>query len=53
MSSVRLDIAYNGAGFAGWATQPGARTVQDELESALEEMANWLGLESVARSSEP
>jgi tRNA pseudouridine38-40 synthase len=36
VSSVRLDIAYNGAGFAGWATQPGARTVQDELEAALE-----------------
>lgn len=36
MSSVRLDIAYNGTGFAGWATQPGARTVQDELEAALE-----------------
>lgn len=33
---MRLDIAYNGAGFAGWATQPGARTVQGELESALE-----------------
>jgi tRNA pseudouridine38-40 synthase len=36
VSSVRLDIAYNGAGFAGWATQPDARTVQDELEAALE-----------------
>jgi tRNA pseudouridine38-40 synthase len=34
--SVRLDIAYNGAGFAGWAVQPGARTVQGELEAALE-----------------
>jgi tRNA pseudouridine38-40 synthase len=34
--SVRLDIAYNGAGFAGWAAQPGARTVQGELEAALE-----------------
>jgi tRNA pseudouridine38-40 synthase len=36
VSSVRLDIAYNGAGFAGWAAQPGARTVQGELEAALE-----------------
>jgi tRNA pseudouridine38-40 synthase len=34
--SVRLDIAYNGAGFAGGAAQPGARTVQGELEAALE-----------------
>jgi tRNA pseudouridine38-40 synthase len=33
---VRLDIAYNGAGFAGWAAQPGLRTVQRELEGALE-----------------
>jgi tRNA pseudouridine38-40 synthase len=32
---VRLDLAYNGAGFAGWAAQPGARTVQGELETAL------------------
>jgi tRNA pseudouridine38-40 synthase len=36
--SVRLDIAYHGAGFAGWATQPGLRTVQGELESALEQI---------------
>jgi tRNA pseudouridine38-40 synthase len=36
MPTVRLDIAYNGAGFAGWAAQPGLRTVQQELEGALE-----------------
>jgi tRNA pseudouridine38-40 synthase len=35
---VRLEIAYNGAGFAGWAAQPGVRTVQGELEAALERM---------------
>jgi tRNA pseudouridine38-40 synthase len=35
MSVVRLDLAYNGAGFAGWATQPGQRTVQGELEAGL------------------
>jgi tRNA pseudouridine38-40 synthase len=34
--SVRLDLAYHGARFAGWATQPGERTVQGELEAALE-----------------
>jgi tRNA pseudouridine38-40 synthase len=34
--ALRLDIAYNGAGFAGWAAQPGLRTVQEELEGALE-----------------
>jgi tRNA pseudouridine38-40 synthase len=33
---VRLDIAYDGGGFAGWARQTGPeRTVQGELEAAL------------------
>lgn len=36
MTIVRLDLAYHGAGFAGWAGQPGLRTVQAELEAALE-----------------
>ncbi len=29
----RLDLAYDGAGFSGWARQPGLRTVQGELEA--------------------
>ena len=33
---VRLDLAYDGTGFHGWAAQPGLRTVQGELEAALE-----------------
>lgn len=32
----RLDIEYDGSGFSGWARQPGLRTVQAELEAALE-----------------
>jgi tRNA pseudouridine38-40 synthase len=32
----RLTIAYEGTGFAGWAAQPGLRTIQGELEAALE-----------------
>ncbi|MEJ5867777.1 tRNA pseudouridine synthase A [Pseudokineococcus sp. 5B2Z-1] len=32
---MRLDVAYDGAGFAGWAAQPGLRTVEDELSGAL------------------
>lgn len=32
---VRLDLAYDGSGFYGWASQPGLRTVQGEIESAL------------------
>ncbi len=35
MTTVRLDIEYDGAGFKGWAKQPGLRTVQGELEAAL------------------
>lgn len=35
MNTVRLDIEYDGSGFRGWAKQPGLRTVQGELESAL------------------
>jgi tRNA pseudouridine38-40 synthase len=31
----RLLIEYDGAGFSGWARQPGARTVQASLEDAL------------------
>jgi tRNA pseudouridine38-40 synthase len=34
--SYRLDIEYDGSGFSGWAAQPGLRTVQGELEVALE-----------------
>ena len=33
---MRLDIEYDGSGFRGWAVQPGLRTVQGELEAALE-----------------
>jgi tRNA pseudouridine38-40 synthase len=31
----RLDLEYDGTGFAGWARQPGQRTVQVEVERAL------------------
>ncbi|GHS85262.1 tRNA pseudouridine synthase A [Actinomycetota bacterium] len=32
---VRIDLAYDGTEFAGWARQPGLRTVQAVLEDAL------------------
>ena len=32
---LRLDVAYDGAEFRGWATQPGLRTVEGELSAAL------------------
>jgi tRNA pseudouridine38-40 synthase len=33
---LRLDLAYDGTDFSGWASQPGRRTVQGVLEAALE-----------------
>ncbi|QCP00798.1 tRNA pseudouridine(38-40) synthase TruA [Arthrobacter sp. 24S4-2] len=32
---IRLDLAYDGGPFSGWAVQPGMRTVQGVLEEAL------------------
>lgn len=41
---LRLDISYDGAGFHGWAAQPGLRTVQGTLE-------HWIA--AVARLDDP
>ena len=43
---VRLDLAYDGGGFAGWAAQPGLRTVEQTLAAAL---ARVLRLDDVPR----
>ncbi len=32
---LRLDLAYDGGGFSGWAAQPGLRTVEGVLSEAL------------------
>ena len=32
---LRIDLAYDGGGFRGWAAQPGLRTVQAEVTAAL------------------
>lgn len=42
---LRLDLAYDGTGFHGWAAQPSLRTVQGTLEAA---MAQVLRVEAVA-----
>jgi tRNA pseudouridine38-40 synthase len=42
---IRIDLAYDGTEFKGWATQPGLRTVQGSLETAL---ATALRLPSVS-----
>lgn len=36
MPALRLDIEYDGADFAGWAEQPGMRTVEGVLREALD-----------------
>ena len=41
---LRIDLGYDGTDFSGWAAQPGRRTVQGELTSALT---------TVLRMSEP
>ncbi|MFB9237446.1 tRNA pseudouridine(38-40) synthase TruA [Plantactinospora siamensis] len=35
---VRLDVAYDGGGFSGWAVQPGRRTVAGALVEALDRL---------------
>ncbi|MDX1469417.1 MAG: tRNA pseudouridine(38-40) synthase TruA, partial [Acidimicrobiia bacterium] len=36
MPVIRLDLAYDGTEFRGYARQPGQRTIQGVLEDALE-----------------
>ena len=38
MPVLRLTLAYDGTGFAGWAAQPGQRTVEGELAAAFEQV---------------
>ena len=35
---TKLTLSYDGGAFAGWASQPGRRTVQAELERAIEQI---------------
>ncbi|WP_372430376.1 tRNA pseudouridine(38-40) synthase TruA [Janibacter melonis] len=44
---LRLDLAYDGGGFAGGAAQPGLRTVEGELTSALETICRTSGVRVV------
>ena len=36
MSRIKLTLEYDGTDFCGYQVQPNKRTVQSELESALE-----------------
>jgi tRNA pseudouridine38-40 synthase len=40
---LRLDLAYDGSGFHGWARQQGLRTVQGELEAAFDTVLRTTG----------
>jgi tRNA pseudouridine38-40 synthase len=42
---TKLTVEYDGTGFAGWARQPGRRTVQEELEGALRTVLGERGLD--------
>ncbi|KJJ85060.1 tRNA pseudouridine synthase A [Candidatus Omnitrophus magneticus] len=38
MRTIKLTIAYDGTNFKGWQIQPNARTVQEEIEKAIEKV---------------
>jgi len=40
---LRIDLAYDGAGFHGWARQDGLRTVQGDLEAAFDTVLRTSG----------
>ena len=48
---TKLTLAYHGGAFAGWARQPGHRSVQEELERAIERiLGEPLGLSVAGRT---
>jgi tRNA pseudouridine38-40 synthase len=51
MSVVKLTLEYDGTEFAGWAAQPGVRTLEGELRRALDEVySGWDGLAVAGRT---
>jgi tRNA pseudouridine38-40 synthase len=49
--TVRLTLEYDGTEFAGWAAQPGLRTVEGELRAALDAVyPAWDGLAVAGRT---
>ena len=51
MPTVRVTLEYDGTGFVGWAAQPGLRTVEGELRSALGRVyPSWNGLAVAGRT---
>jgi tRNA pseudouridine38-40 synthase len=51
MDLVKLTLEYDGAGFSGWAAQPGLRTVEGEVRAALDRVyPRWDGLAVAGRT---
>ncbi len=51
MAVLKLTLEYDGTGFAGWAAQPGLRTVEGELRRALDRVfPGWEGLAVAGRT---
>jgi tRNA pseudouridine38-40 synthase len=51
MAVVKLTMEYDGTGFAGWAAQPGRRTVEQEVREALDRVyPGWAGLGVAGRT---
>ena len=51
MSVVKLTLEYDGTEFAGWAAQPGVRTLEGELRRALDAVySGWNGLAVAGRT---
>jgi len=48
---LRIDFSYDGTNFSGWAKQPDQRTIQGEMESALEPITrNPISLQVAGRT---
>lgn len=50
MPQYRLDLAYDGSGFHGFARQPGQRTVQGDLEEAMSRITGPVQFECAGRT---
>jgi tRNA pseudouridine38-40 synthase len=51
VATLKLTLEYDGTDFAGWAAQPGQRTVEGELRKALDSVfPGWSGLGVAGRT---
>jgi tRNA pseudouridine38-40 synthase len=51
VATFKLTLEYDGTDFAGWAIQPGQRTVEGELRTALDQVfPGWTGLAVAGRT---